>query len=128
MAARQSLRHARAPGSARHYNPALVATPRLATPAFVLGLLLARWLGAGLGAFPTAGDATPAHYVLPATTWMERPEVPYALQSFAGCNPTPYMIYADRVLAPPPGVRHEWWMYARLADSSDRALRAESHV
>src|SRR5690606_11596952 len=57
-----------------------------------------------------------AHYVLPATTWLERPEVPYALQSFAGCNPTPYMIYADRVLAPPPGVRHEWWMYARLAD------------
>lgn len=57
-----------------------------------------------------------AHYVLPATTWLERPEVPYALQSFAGCNPTPYMIYADRILAPPPGVRHEWWMYARLAD------------
>ena len=57
-----------------------------------------------------------AHYVLPATTWLERPEVPYALQSFAGCNPTPYMIYADRVLEPPPGVRHEWWMYARLAD------------
>jgi anaerobic selenocysteine-containing dehydrogenase len=57
-----------------------------------------------------------AHYVLPATTWMERPEIPYALQSFAGCNPTPYMIYADPVLAPPPGVRHEWWMYTRLAD------------
>ena len=37
-----------------------------------------------------------AHYVLPATTWLERPEAPYALQSFAGCNPTPYMIYADR--------------------------------
>jgi anaerobic selenocysteine-containing dehydrogenase len=54
-----------------------------------------------------------AHYVLPATTWMERPEVPYALQSFAGCDPTPYMIYADRVLRPPSGV---WWMYARLAD------------
>lgn len=45
------------------------ATTLLAsTPAFVLGLLLARWLGAGLGAFPTAGDATPAHYVLPALT------------------------------------------------------------
>jgi len=57
-----------------------------------------------------------AHFVLPATTWMERPEVPYALQSFAGCNPTPYMIYADAVLEPPPGVRPEWWMYARLAD------------
>jgi formate dehydrogenase len=26
------------------------------------------------------------------------------------------MIYADAVLEPPPGVRHEWWMYTRLAD------------
>ena len=57
-----------------------------------------------------------AHYVLPATTWMERPEVPYALQSLAGACPTPYMIYADAVLEPPPGVRHEWWMFTRLAD------------
>ncbi len=57
-----------------------------------------------------------AHYVLPAPTWMERPEVPYALQSLAGCCPTPYMIYADAILEPPPGVRHEWWMYTRLAD------------
>jgi anaerobic selenocysteine-containing dehydrogenase len=57
-----------------------------------------------------------AHFVLPATTWLERPEIPYALQSLAGCCPTPYMIYADAVLEPPPGVRHEWWIYARLAD------------
>jgi anaerobic selenocysteine-containing dehydrogenase len=57
-----------------------------------------------------------AHYVLPATTWLERPEIPYALQSFAGCTPTPYMIYADALLEPPPGVRHEWWIYTRLAD------------
>lgn len=56
-----------------------------------------------------------AHYVLPATSWLERPEVPYALQSLAGCCPTPYMIYADAVLEPPPGVRHEWWIYTRLA-------------
>ena len=28
----------------------------------------------------------------------------------------PYMIYADAVLEPPPGVRPEWWMYTRLAD------------
>jgi len=26
------------------------------------------------------------------------------------------MIYADAVLEPPPGVRHEWWIYTRLAD------------
>ncbi len=57
-----------------------------------------------------------AHYVLPATTWLERPEIPYALQSFAGCTPTPYMIYADAVLEPPPGVRPEWWIFVRLAD------------
>ena len=57
-----------------------------------------------------------AHYLLPATTWMERPEIPYALQSFAGCTPTPYMIYADALLEAPPGVRPEWWMYTRLAD------------
>jgi anaerobic selenocysteine-containing dehydrogenase len=63
-----------------------------------------------------------AHYVLPATTWLERPEIPYALQSFAGCTPTPYMIYADAVLEPPPGVRPEWWMYLRLADELGLAL------
>ena len=57
-----------------------------------------------------------AHYVLPALTWLERPEIPYALQSFAGATPTPYIIFADAVLEPPPGVRGEWWMFVRLAD------------
>jgi formate dehydrogenase len=27
------------------------------------------------------------------------------------------MIYADALLEPPPGVRHEWWMFVRLADA-----------
>ena len=57
-----------------------------------------------------------AHHVLPATTWLERPEIPYALQSFAGCTPTPYITYTDAVVDPHPGVRPEWWIYARLAD------------
>ena len=69
-----------------------------------------------------------AHYVLPATTWLERPEVPYALQSLAGCCPTPYMIYADPVLEPPPGVRHEWWMYTRLADEMGVTLFGKKAV
>jgi formate dehydrogenase len=47
-----------------------------------------------------------AHYILPATTWMERPEFPYALQSFTACTPTPYMIYADALLE-----------FVRLADA-----------
>jgi anaerobic selenocysteine-containing dehydrogenase len=55
-------------------------------------------------------------YVLPAVTWLERPEIPYALQSLAGCTATPYMIYADPVLEAPPDVRHEWWIFTRLAD------------
>ena len=58
-----------------------------------------------------------AHYVLPAETWMERPEMPYALQSFAGASATPYIIYADPVLEAPADVRPEWWMYVRLADA-----------
>lgn len=63
-----------------------------------------------------------AHFVLPAMTWLERPEIPYALQSFAGCCPTPYMIYADAVLEAPPGVQHEWWIYTRLADEMGVSL------
>ena len=57
-----------------------------------------------------------AHYILPATTWMERAGMPYALQSFVGCTPTPYLYAADKVIDPPAGVREEWWMYTRLAD------------
>lgn len=57
-----------------------------------------------------------AHYILPATSWMERSGMPYALQSFAGCTPTPYLYASGPVLEAPPEVRHEWWIYTRLAD------------
>ena len=57
-----------------------------------------------------------ADYILPATSWLERSGMPYALQSFAACTPTPYLYAAGPVLAPPPDVRHEWWIYTRLAD------------
>ena len=59
-----------------------------------------------------------AHYVLPTPSWLERPEIPYALQSFAGCTPKPYMIYADPVVDAPPDVRPEWWIFIRLADAA----------
>jgi anaerobic selenocysteine-containing dehydrogenase len=58
-----------------------------------------------------------AHYILPAPTWLERAEIPYALQSFMGCTPVPYMVYSEAVLEPPPQVRHEWWIYSRLAEA-----------
>ncbi len=59
-----------------------------------------------------------AHYILPAPTFMERAEIPYALQSFMGCTPVPFMIYSDAVVEPPPGVRHEWWIYSRIAEAT----------
>ncbi|MEZ5573043.1 MAG: molybdopterin-dependent oxidoreductase [Halioglobus sp.] len=59
-----------------------------------------------------------AHYILPAPTWLERAELPYALQSFVACTPVPYMSYSDAVVDAPPQVRHEWWIYSRLAEAS----------
>ena len=53
-----------------------------------------------------------------AQAWLERAEIPYALQSFMGCTPVPYMVYSDAVLPEPPGVRHEWWIYSRLAEAA----------
>ena len=57
-----------------------------------------------------------ADYILPATTWLERSGMPYALQSFVACTPKPYLYASGPVLTPPSGVRHEWWIYTRLAD------------
>ncbi len=59
-----------------------------------------------------------AHYILPATSFLERADLPYALQSFAANTPMPYMTYTDPVLEAPPGVRNEWWIYSRLADTA----------
>ncbi len=59
-----------------------------------------------------------AHYILPAPTWLERAEVPYALQSFVACTPVPYMYYSDAVVEAPPEVRHEWWIYSRIAEAA----------
>ncbi len=63
-----------------------------------------------------------AHYILPAPTWLERAEIPYALQSFMACTPVPYMTYSDAVVAEPEGVRHEWWIYSRLAEAAGATM------
>ncbi len=57
-----------------------------------------------------------AHYVLAAPTWLERAEIPYAIQSFAGAMPVPYITYSEACVQPAPGVQHEWWIYSRLAE------------
>ena len=63
-----------------------------------------------------------AHYILPATTFLERADLPYALQSFVGNTPIPYITYTDPVLEPPPLARHEAWIWTRLADAAGVAL------
>jgi anaerobic selenocysteine-containing dehydrogenase len=63
-----------------------------------------------------------ADYILPAPTWLERAELPYALQSFAACTPVPYMSYSDAIVDSPPEVRHEWWIYSRLGEAAGVTL------
>src|SRR5262245_6114218 len=58
-----------------------------------------------------------AHYVLPATTFLERADIPYAIQSMCGSQPVRYVHYTDPVLDAPPDVREEWWIYTRLAEA-----------
>jgi formate dehydrogenase len=38
------------------------------------------------------------------------------------CTPVPYMTYSDAVLEEPEGVRHEWWIYSRLAEASGATM------
>lgn len=59
-----------------------------------------------------------AHYILPATNFLERADLPYALQSFTANTPMPYMTYTDPVVEAPDGVRNEWWIYSRLAETA----------
>lgn len=48
-----------------------------------------------------------AHYVLPGTTSLQRPNIPFVFQSFMGASPTPYMQYSDRVVPPEAEQRDE---------------------
>ena len=69
-----------------------------------------------------------AHYILPSTTFLERADVPYAIQTFVGSQPVRYVHYVDPVLEPPPGVREEWWIYTRLARASGVRLHGSRLV
>jgi len=58
-----------------------------------------------------------AHYVLPSTTFLERADIPYAIQTLCGSQPVRYVHYTDPVLEAPPDVREEWWIYTKLAEA-----------
>ncbi|WP_067830530.1 molybdopterin-dependent oxidoreductase [Nocardia inohanensis] len=53
-----------------------------------------------------------ADYILPATTWLERDDIPLP---FAALAPTPYTQYTERVLEPAGEAREEWQIIDAIA-------------
>jgi anaerobic selenocysteine-containing dehydrogenase len=63
-----------------------------------------------------------AHYVLPGTTSLQRPNIPFVFQTFMAASPTPYMQYSDRVLPPEAEQRDEVDILLQLADACGAPL------
>ncbi len=55
-----------------------------------------------------------AHYLLPAQSWLERPDIPY-VHAFAGLQLDPWMQYTPAVVPPAAERKEESWIYRRLA-------------
>lgn len=53
-----------------------------------------------------------AHYLLPATSFLERDDLPLGV---AGYQPVPYLQYSERTVAPRGECRDEWWIFSELA-------------
>ncbi|MBX9919295.1 MAG: molybdopterin-dependent oxidoreductase, partial [Mycolicibacterium frederiksbergense] len=62
-----------------------------------------------------------ADYILPATTFLERDDMPMA---FAGCCPTVFLQAAEPVLEPYGQARPEWEVFEELAARMDMSLLA----
>jgi anaerobic selenocysteine-containing dehydrogenase len=60
-----------------------------------------------------------AHYLLPATTFLERADMPLGA---AGYQPVPYLQYSAPVVAPRGESRDEWWIFSELARHSGVSL------
>ena len=64
-----------------------------------------------------------AHYLLPACSWLERPDVPL-VHAFAGLQVDPWLQHTDAVVRPAGERREESWIFARLADACGVGLGA----
>ena len=60
-----------------------------------------------------------ADYVLPAATWLERADVPFAI---AASGPWPHVQYTDAVLDPAGEAREEWEVFDELSRRADLPL------
>ncbi|MBW2712924.1 MAG: molybdopterin-dependent oxidoreductase [Deltaproteobacteria bacterium] len=59
-----------------------------------------------------------ADYILPGTTFLQRPDLPFLFHSMMGMQPTPFVQYTDPVLEPDGEQRDELWMFAQLCRAS----------
>jgi anaerobic selenocysteine-containing dehydrogenase len=72
-----------------------------------------------------------AAYSLPATSFLEREDLPLALMAFAR---TPYVQWTEAIVEPAGEARQEWEIIEAIAErmgitpSTDRALRALGHI
>lgn len=57
-------------------------------------------------------SARDADYILPAPTFLERSDIPI---TFSAHMLIPWLQATKPVLAPPPGVREEWWIFEQIA-------------
>jgi anaerobic selenocysteine-containing dehydrogenase len=56
-----------------------------------------------------------AHYILPATSFLERDDMPLGMHGF---QPVPYLQYTERVVEPDGEQKDEWWIFTRLAEAA----------
>ncbi len=59
-----------------------------------------------------------AHYVLPATSFMQHADINFLFHTMLGMMNEPFLGYTDRILEPEEEERDEFWIYRELARSS----------
>jgi len=57
-----------------------------------------------------------AHYLLPAQSWLERPDIPF-VHAFAGLQLDPWMQFTPAVVPPAAERKEESWIYRHLSDA-----------
>ena len=67
-------------------------------------------------------SAQKADYILPASHWLERPDIPFLFMSSMGTMPDPWYQYSDAVLPLSGSCREENWILLQLAQHSGSAL------
>lgn len=70
-------------------------------------------------------SARDADYILPAPTFLERSDIPI---TFSAHMPIPWLQATRPVLAPPPDVREEWWIFEQIARRMGRGAASGQSI